>query len=419
MVTQGNISEEKNFFDKLIWGLTTGLLVAFLLFETNIWISYILLGISVVIFLLNACRNGGVVPLSFERYHAQVLLFAAFCVCSALWARNSGSDALTKGITVIEILICMSMLYMYYVDQPNVRGLIMAVKWAGIIATIYTIIFYGWNTIVAIMQHGERLTVDFSNINSVAMYSAISLVVICYQWLYEGFSFTFIFSVPSIAIVAASGSRKAFVLAFIGIALVFMIRYSSKNVFRNMLRYIVLFIGILFVFRFISELSIFSVVMERMEGLFALFTGEGKIDSSSLKRDLFMRVAFGQILKTPILGIGMDNARYIIGEQTGIITYSHNNFAELICNGGIVGFAIYYFMYFYCLKHFVKYRNIGGTLTKICLILAVLMLLMDWGRVSYYSKAQYFYFMIFFLQVKRIRREIATDQATIQEYDGT
>lgn len=413
------VSKKQSFIDDLIWVLTTVLLSSFLLFDTNKWISYILLAISIVIFLLSAWKNKGIIHLAFDRYHMQVFLFAMFCACSALWAHSSSGDALTKGITVVEILICMSMLYTYYQTQPDVHGLIMSIKWAGFITTIYTFVFYGWSAIVSTVAQSERLTNAFANINSVAMFSALGLIVVCYQWLYEGFSLNFIFGVPSVIIVAASGSRKAFVLAFVGVLLVFIMRYSSRNIFKNILKYFIIIVGALFIFKLISELSIFSGVMERMDGLFALITGKGTIDSSSSKRDLYMKIAFGQILENPILGIGMDNARYVIGAKTGITTYSHNNFAELICDGGVVGFCIYYSMYFYCLKNFIKYRNVGGSLTKVCLVLAIAMLLMDWGMVSYYSKSQYFYLMLFYLQVKNIRREIATDQSKTQECHGT
>ncbi len=400
------INTGQSIIEKLIWGLTTFLFSAFLLFEMNVWISYILLGTSVVIFMLYAIQNGGKIAFSFDRYHAHVLLFALFCILSSLWARNS-SDAVTKGITIIEILICMSMLYMYYQTQPDVRGLIMAVKWASFITTIYTFVFYGWSTVMMMLSQGERLAGDFANINSIAMLSAIGLVIVIYQWLYEGFSFSFLFGLPSIIIVAASGSRKALVLVLVGISLIFMIKYSSKNVFRNMMKYIIIFVGALFVFRFLSELPMFSGIMARMDGLFALVTGEGTVESSAAKRDMFMRIAFEQIYENPILGVGMDNAKYILGEKTGITVYSHNNFAELICNGGVTGFLIYYSMHIYYIWNFIKYRKYGDSITKMCLVLAVVMLIMDWGMVSYYSKIQFFYFMIFFLQVKNIRKKAA------------
>lgn len=407
---ENNISVGKSIFDKLIWGLTTFLFSSFLLFDLNVWISYILLGISVAIFLLNAFKNRGVVTFSFDRYHAHVLLFAGFCIISSLWAR-SPSDAVTKGITVIEILVCMSMLYMYYQTQTSLRGLIMALKWASFITTIYTFAFYGWNNITLVLSQGERLAGDFANINSIAMLSAIGLVVVCYQWLYEGFSLTFLLAVPSIVIVAASGSRKALVLAFIGILLIILLRFSTKNILSNALKIIAVVIGALLVFRLISELSMFSGIMDRMDGLFALITGEGDVDSSAYKRDMFMRIAFSQILENPVLGIGMDNAKYVIGEQAGVVVYSHNNFAELICNGGIVGFLIYYSMHIYYLRNLIKYRYLGGSITKLCIALAIVMLIMDWGMISYYSKAQYFYLMIFFLQVKNIKREAVNVQS--------
>ena len=119
-----NVNNSLSPWDRLIWVLITFLFSAFLLFDLNIWISYIILVTSIAVFLLYVLKNRGVLKLSFDRYHAHVLLFAVFCIASSLWARNS-SDAITKGTTIIEILICMSLIYMYYQTQPNVRGLIL------------------------------------------------------------------------------------------------------------------------------------------------------------------------------------------------------------------------------------------------------------------------------------------------------
>lgn len=409
-----SIKEGRRIIDEIIWVLTTFLFSAFLLFDMNVWISYILLGTSVAIFLLYACQNRGIVVFSFDRYHAHVLMFACFCFISSLWARNF-SDALTKGTTVIEILICMSMLYMYYQTQPNVRGLIMTLKWASFITTIYTFVFYGWSTVMMVLSQGERLAGDFANINSIAMLSAIGLVIVCYQWLYEGFLLSFLLGLPSIIIVAASGSRKALILALVGIFLIFALRFSSRNILSNIMKFCAIIIGAILLFRIISELPMFSGIMERMDGLFALLTGEGVVDSSAAKRDMFVKIAFEQFLENPIFGVGMDNAKYVIGERTSITVYSHNNFAEILCNGGIVGFIAYYSMHFYYVRYLIKYRESDDSLTKMCIVLAIVMLIIDWGAISYYSKSQYFYFMIFFLHVKNMRNNFNNMDEYIQE----
>ena len=44
-------------------------------------------------------------------------------------------------------------------------------------------------------------------------------------------------------------------------------------------------------------------------------------------------------------------------------------------------------------------------ITALCMAFFVLQLVMDFMQVSYFSKDTFFYFMIFFLQVKSIRRE--------------
>ena len=82
--------------------------------------------------------------------------------------------------------------------------------------------------------------------------------------------------------------------------------------------------------------------------------------------------------------------------------YLHNNYIELLAGGGIIGAAVYYSMYVYLLTKTWKLRLYKNDEYGICLIVMLLLLIVDWGSVSCYSKSTYFYFMLFNLQVKNL-----------------
>ena len=84
--------------------------------------------------------------------------------------------------------------------------------------------------------------------------------------------------------------------------------------------------------------------------------------------------------------------------------YLHNNFAEVLAGGGLVGFTIYYSIYAYIFVSFIRYRKYSTMETAVCATLLVMALVEDYANVTYYSKETYFYLMLGLLETERLRR---------------
>ena len=112
-----------------------------------------------------------------------------------------------------------------------------------------------------------------------------------------------------------------------------------------------------------------------------------------------------QFYKTPILGIGMGNSLELLASVGQRRTYLHCNFVEILASGGIIGFVIYYCIYVKLLGGLWKYRKYRSQTTNLCIVLLLLMLIMDYGMVTYYDKQQYLYFMCFFLQLELLKKD--------------
>jgi len=131
-----------------------------------------------------------------------------------------------------------------------------------------------------------------------------------------------------------------------------------------------------------------------------MFLGEGEVGLSAKARSDMIRFGWHYFLENPLGGIGIGNATAIYG------SYLHNNYIELLCCGGIIGFVIYYSRYLFLLCSIIRNINICNNKKESiypCFILLSILLILDYGRVTYYTKPSQIYFVLLFLQIKSIR----------------
>lgn len=392
--------------ERIIWYLTIFLIAAFNIFDSSSAISLILFGTTLAIFLFGAIHRHGKFPFFIDRYQLFVLSFCFFCLLSSLWAWNAWL-AIEKSITIFEILICSSVLYYHYSKYSSIDLLINAIMWAGYAVAGYAIVFYGIGSINEMIAAGARLDNSFTNINSIAMVSGLAIVITVYRIIFieRRLSLYNLFIFPALVLIAASGSRKAIVVVFAGIVVILMFKFKDDNIIKTLFKWLIGAIILIFLIRLLLTLPMFDLINSRMKGLIALVTGNGIVDHSAWLRQQYIQVGLEQFVKTPILGIGMNNARLLISQDFGKETYLHNNYVELLVNGGVVGFAIYYAMYIYLLFSLIKRMKENNKGTVICIAMLIIFLISDYGAVSYYSKSRYVYLAIFFLQDRILRRK--------------
>lgn len=390
-----------NILERIIWVLTVVLLFSFTAFETSQYISLILLGITICIFILDFLFNDMKSIIKFSLFHFWVISFAIFCFLSSLWAIDS-DFAIIKGFTIIQILICMSVLYNHFSRNFDAKFLLSCIEYAGYALAIYAICIYSTGVIKQVLASGARLSTDFANINSIGMACANAILIGVYYVINENHKILFKlpFMLISLIIVAASGSRKALMILILGITCLYLYKYAGRNILKTILKFTLVLCILGGVFSIILSLQIFDTINDRMVGLVALITGEGAVDESTYLRQQFIKIGLDQFLETPVVGIGIDNARLLLLQHVGYTTYLHNNYVELLASGGIVGTTLFYSIYLYILRklksNWYNYRS-----EKIAILALILIkLAMDFGAVSYYSKSTYFYIMMFFLFIK-------------------
>lgn len=389
--------------NKLIQILMSTLIASFYIFGENPFSSIILFIISMMIFLAMAVEYNFRIPFKIENFHTAILIFALYSFLSAIWAIRA-DYAVEKGLTLIKILVCMSILYSYYSVRKNaMEELFSVLFWASLIVVFYSYVFYGKDLIINVILSGKRLDNSFSNVNTIGMVSGIMIIITVFKAICNKCIWYLILDIPAIILILATGSRKAIVIVFIGVFSLLLFKYLNRNIFKTIFWSICISIIALLMIRWIMSLEAFAGIGQRMKGMIALFTGNGIIDSSSWLRYEYIKLGINIFKKNPIYGIGMGNARIFVSSDYGHDAYLHNNYVELLANGGILGFIIYYCIYYMVIKNLIKYFKYRDKYTSVVIILVIMQLVIDYGSVSYYYKNTIFYFLIFFICIRKMK----------------
>ena len=391
--------------NKIIWGLTVILFAFFVIFNTYSWGKYAFLFICIAIIMFSMAANHGKIYINICAGHWLMLAFCAYTAITSLWAINS-SDSIIMARTLLRITICSIMVYVHYAQKDNVESLLKAVKWAGYVLAIYTILFYGLvNLLRASLGATYRMQQEYANQNDIGMTIAISFVLQFAELVYDKKNWwEALFLIPSIIVVAATQSRNAFIMIVTGIVGFVAIKNWDNQKFassfiKTLLGVAVTIAGIYL----LSYLNLFTGIIERLNSMLSLITGKGEVDNSTLKRQQMMQIGIKYWSQYPILGIGMANP-HIVAAYYIRDTYLHSNFIELLCGGGLMGTLLYYGMFIYIAYGLLKHQYTDRRYYSICLAWLVVMFIMDLGTVSYYEKSRGMYLTIEFINLHCLKK---------------
>lgn len=394
--------------DKIIWGLIVVLLLLFTSLSTYTWGRYVFFLIIGAILFLFASINQWIISSHLDTFQRRFLLFAIYAGISSVWALN-GADSIEKMITLISLVVCFFPIYAYYRDFGNIDSLISAIKWGGIFMSLYTIFFYGLSNLMRAGQASNlRIVADYANPNTLGMFAAVVIFIQIWQLLFRKCKkWEIIGILPAILVLGASQSRKA--ILYVGIALVLLTIFKNLGNNQFFIGVIKIIFGLavgLFCLYWLSKLEMFAGVAHRFEGLINSITGNGVVDSSTLDREFLRDLGIEWWKKSPIFGIGVGNPHIIAKQYFGSNCYLHNNYVELLCGGGIIGVILFYSMHLYCIKNLLSFKDTNRPYFALMITWIILILIMDYGMVSYYAKQETFYLMCIFLSIEMMKNNM-------------
>ena len=396
------MKEQLTVKHNIFWIVVTFMFASFCIFYSYTWGKYILLACAVFVFVFGYMLKYGLKDICIRPFHIFFAVFIAYCYITSLWAWDIDS-VFVGSFTLLQILLCYSLLYCYYEKQTSIDTLLDCVRWGGYIVAIYSFFAYGgFEGIAEAALSGDRLDNTFNNVNTIAMLCAISCILEFHRLVYRTFSLSAFFTVPCIVMMATLQSRKAIIMLAVGVTVISILKnFNSKKITKSILKIVFIVVIIAIILSLLLSMNIFDGLNER---LLSAVGDETTKDGSTALREEFIELGWEQFLKTPFGGIGIGGSRILTYKAMYRGTYLHNNYIELLACGGIFGFLLYYSIHIYLIFNLLKYYKYDKQRNIICITLLITMLIIDYAMVSYYDKASYFYYMIFFLQVEKVKK---------------
>lgn len=324
--------------------------------------------------------------ITLDKGYFLLLLFCIFCFISSSWSVQPAyayNAAFSYGSCImIAIFLCEIF--------KNDKSAFNALYIAGIVVGILTVVLYGPSLVIKSILGISRIENTFCNVNLLGILFAYTILIAFYKMLHKKSGFYIPVMLAELALILATQSRKALIVVVMGIVGIYFL-YTQKRISVISLIRLIIIIGIVILLMiYLSKFTAFSAVKERFEGLYAMFTGVGTLDGSSMLRKLYIEISMEQFWQHPILGIGMDNARTAIVQSTyRHNTYTHCNYVEMLCDGGVIGFVLYYSFHCYLFICFIKRRENWTVYSRLCLGFLLMIIILDYGMVSYTEKTNW------------------------------
>lgn len=328
-------------------------------------------------------------------YIKYLSLFIIYSGITTLWAINP-SYVVIRLKTLLQIFIMSIFVYQVFYKTQKFESLRNLFVITGVLFFGFTILTYGFNGLISALLGGIRLGKEISQENVFGMYASTLGVIYLYMIIYEKkYKYFYLFSMM-IVLITASGSRKAFLTILFGFIVILLMKFGLKRFYKIILY---LLIGGITSY-IVLQMPIFNLVLQRVSELVDVLSG-GQSDYSAVLRKEFIISGLHWFYNRPLNGYGVDNYQILASMYLGTPSYAHNNYIELLVNGGIIGFTTYYVMYYKVLAKLIKRVRIKSCINNILILIFSMFLFYDTASVSYLTKINYIFIAIGFAYVKR------------------
>lgn len=335
-------------------------------------------------------------------------LYGGFLAFSSIYTIAPQDEVLSLLISYFSMLVTLYFIIISIDEEADVRFYIKTIIVTAVVCCIYTLFTIG---IDGIMMLGDsdtafRLAGEEQNANSVGMLAAFGSVF-CFYFIsfekpkrmllyYVILIFTFVF-------VLLTGSRKSLLMIAMGfVMIVYHKNILTGNAIKFFFRMLVAILAFTLVIYYIMESGKFVIISERVEGLIEGMFGNGNNGdhSTTARMDMILK-GFEVFLTSPFKGQG------IYASYRYFLTYSHNNYIEIMMNTGLIGLFLFYKPIVSSFMSLLKIdKKIREPIYIIALFVFLWLFVGAWGMVFYFSKIEMSILTIFVCWINMKRDEI-------------
>ena len=245
---------------------------------------------------------------------------------------------------------------------------------------VYILLFADLN--VDMVEGASRLAGDSETWNSNDIGIMCSFAAVMSLYLKKTFKkniylANLLFLIP---IAFMTGSRKTFIILILSVALFYVFSAKRGKLLNTMLAIITIVFSYYLV---MSVPSLYDSVGIRIESMLNVFTGVSTIDSSTRLRMNMIEYGLIWFKEKPLLGVGIDNYRYLWHSVSGVAMYAHNNYIEILVDLGIVGFIVYYSIYISAIRKLTKSLKYDRYFFAVALSILLTLATVEMSLVSY------------------------------------
>jgi O-antigen ligase len=275
------------------------------------------------------------------------------------------------------IFIIMLVTMLIIIDVP-IKDLIEVFIRVCAFTSIAVSIFIVINEWSSIMSGGIRIGDSGSgNVNTVANYLGIMSIPSLYKVIFEKKTKYLIPYIVSVIIMLLTGSKQALIYIIFSLVILSILRNGLK-LYKYFLPLLLVTVVIFLIF---NNETLYNIIGHRVIDFIGSMGGdiEGANESHSTETRLLMiKLGLDAFMSKPIFGGGW----FYFASYSGLGTYSHNNYLELLSTYGLIGFIVYYSMFFIVLirlKSLMKVDNYS----KMFFVIILIMFFIDTASVSF------------------------------------
>ena len=195
-----------------------------------------------------------------------------------------------------------------------------------------------------------------------------------------------------------SGTRKVLLIIVIAVIMIPMLNTEINAAKANKILkvlFICVAVSIAIYFLLMKIPTLYEVLGRRLESAINMLMYEGSVEDRSMVIRYGLRdMAYEAITEKPVFGWGLNSFRYTINntykaKDANTFYYSHSNYTEMLVNGGIIAFLLYYLKYAWLLKGLYRIKksqlasNNQRFHAKCYILLIFLVVVLDYWQITY------------------------------------